>query len=256
MNKYLIVSLVFLFFLLIAAYKIDSFTNSNKIKFITLSNNGYIDYTLNCLKSLEKINFDGKLETYMIGDEGHLKLKNLGYECKKLDSNIGTEFNKFRTGHWHNITKKKFDIIHENLLNNDYVCFTDGDIVYLNKEFLNYCLENIGDNDMLIQNDRLTNDKNSTICSGFMFIKSNEKTKKLFNPVEATKNAKEGWGDQTYINNIKDKLKFELLPLDLFPNGNYYYINNKKINPYMIHFNWVVGHQKKQKMKQYNKWFI
>jgi len=31
----------------------------------------------------------------------------------------------------------------------------------------------------------------------------------------------EGWGDQTYVNQIKHNLRFGVLPLDLFPNGQY-----------------------------------
>ena len=63
----------------------------------------------------------------------------------------------------------------------DYVLFTDGDIVYENNNFVNYLLENIGDNDILIQNDtHLWDDTagkdSSYLCSGFMFIKSNAKT--------------------------------------------------------------------------------
>jgi ATP-dependent Lon protease len=58
---------------------------------------------------------------------------------------------------------------------------------------------------------------------------------------------KPNWDDQVYVNNIKYKLKFKKLPLELFPNGRYYYINNKKINPYMIHFNFLYGHKKKER---------
>ena len=34
--------------------------------------------------------------------------------------------------------------------------------------------------------------------------------------------------DQIYINQNINKLKYELLPLDLFPNGYYYYSQKKK----------------------------
>ena len=42
-----------------------------KVKFITLTNDGYIDYTLNCLKSLELINFKNDLYCYSIGSKSH-----------------------------------------------------------------------------------------------------------------------------------------------------------------------------------------
>lgn len=225
----------------------EPFTTDNVI-FITLTNNGYIDYTLNCYKSMNNLNMN--LHSYVIGKEAYDKLK--GRERTLLPSN-DTEFSEFRKGNWHNITKQKFKIIHDNLKHYKYVCFTDGDIVY-KKNVIDYCFEHIGGNDILIQNDTLDDDDHSNLCSGFMFIRSNDKTKRLFNPTIATKDAKEGWGDQMYINSIKEKLKYKMLPLNLFPNGQYYYKYQPK--SYLIHFNWIVGHKKKDKMKSYGYWFI
>ena len=79
----------------------------------------------------------------------------------------------------------------------------------------------------------------------------------VFNPLVIQENEnKLGWDDQVYINNIKKQLKYILLPLELFPNGNYYYANSKKINPYLIHFNWLTGNDKMKKMKFYKKWYL
>jgi hypothetical protein len=50
-------------------------------------------------------------------------------------------------------------------------------------------------------------------------------------------------------------MKYTRLPLSLFPTGKYYYKYSNNINPYMIHFNWIKGHEKKEKMIKYNKWF-
>ena len=65
-----------------------------------------------------------------------------------------------------------------------------------------------------------------------------------------------GWDDQIYINNHKHKLKYKMLPIELFPNGKYYYNNSANINPYLIHFNWIVGDEKKEKMRTYDKWYL
>ena len=276
-----------------------------EIKFITLTNSGYINYTLNCLESLKQINSKIDLHCYCIGKEGCNILKDKGYTCSLIDEEQNSNFQSFRTGNWSNITYNKFTIIHENLLKYKYVCLTDGDIVYENPYFYNYLLKNIQDNDMLTQSDLdcnipiqseldcnipiqsdsdcnipiqseldcnipiqsdsdcnipiqsdFDNDNEIPLCTGFMFIKSNPTTISLFDPknVEQYKNIV-GWDDQVYINDIKDKFKFKLLPLDLFPNGSYYY-NNTNLNPYMIHFNWLVGHEKAEKIKFYNKWYI
>jgi hypothetical protein len=228
----------------------------DNIAFITLTNNGYIDYTLNCLQSLKNINMKKPLKVYCIGEEGYsiLKQKQKEIVCELIEDEDANNFQEFRKNKWSNVVFHKINIIYNNLLKNEYVCLTDGDIVYENKRLFDYFLTYIDDNDLLIQSEGLDN---SSLCSGLMFIKSNEKTISFFNPenVEKYRN-KEGWCDQIYVNTNKYKLKFKKLPLSLFPTGNYYYQYNNVIQPYLIHFNWVVGHEKKDKMIKYNKWYI
>jgi len=230
------------------------------IAFITLTNDGYLEYTENCLKSLEKINSEVKLNCYCIGKKGYEYLNNKKYNGVLIngvliDEEENNNFQIFRQGNWSNIVFNKFVIIHENLLKYKYVCITDGDIVFENGNFLQYLLENIELNDLLIQTEYI-DDENYVLCSGFMFIKSNADTLHFFNPkhIEHNKNTL-GWDDQVYINDNKYKLKYKMLPIELFPNGKYYY-NNTIINPYLIHFNWIIGHTKKQKMRDYGKWHL
>jgi hypothetical protein len=227
----------------------------NNIAFVTLTNTGYIPYTLNCLKSLKKINFHLPLTSYCIGKKGFDNLISNGYTCNFIDEEQNSNFQLFRQGNWSNITFNKFKIIYDNLLKYQYVCFTDGDIVFENTKFLTYLIDHIGENDLLIQDDSYGNTEN--LCSGFMFIKSNPTTLSLFNPamMDSYKNNK-GWDDQVYINDNRHKLCYKKLPLDLFPTGNHYYKHFSTIQPYLIHFNWCVGHEKQQKMKHYKKWLL
>jgi hypothetical protein len=194
---------------------------------------------------------------YCIGTEGYLKLKEKGYNCVLIDEEKDAGFQSFRTGNWSDIVFHKFQIIHDNLLANDYVLISDGDIVYENNKFLDYLKETIDDKDMLIQNDTMEDTNDTNLCSGFMLIKSNELTKELFNPKLVKQfQQKDNWGDQSYLNEIKESLKYEKLPLDLFPNGKYFYSNKCKTPPYMIHFNWEVGKYKQSKMRKYKKWYM
>ena len=230
--------------------------NMDHIAFITLSNSGYIDYTLNCLQSLKNINMKKTLKVYCIGKEGNSILKNNNIASELIDDEDASDFQKFREKKWSNVVQHKFEIIYNNLLNNEYVCITDGDIVYENNKMFDYLLNNIENNDLLIQSEGIYN---SDLCSGFMFIKSNQSTIAFFNP-ENTKMYKNsvGWDDQVYINANRHKLKFKKLPLHLFPSGKYYYEYNKNINEqnYLIHFNWIIGDEKQKKMIEFNKWYI
>jgi hypothetical protein len=224
------------------------------VAFITLTNTGYINYTLNCLQSLKQINMEKQLRVYCVGEEGYSILKNNNFLCELIHDTESSNFQEFRKNKWSNITYYKFEIIYNNLLNHEYVCITDGDIVYENNEIFDYLLNNIEDNDLLIQSEGIYH---LDLCSGFMFIKSNDKTISIFNPENVKKyRNNEGWDDQIYINAIKYKLKFKKLPLQLFPTGNYYYEYNNIIQPYIIHFNWVIGDEKIQKMLHHNKWYI
>jgi len=237
--------------------KKDEQLNYSDVAFITLTNSGYIDYTLNCLKSLNMIKSKINLQCYCIGKAGYNVLikEGYGHTCYFLDDEINSNMQTFRNGNWSNITYYKFKIIYENLLKHSFVCITDGDIVYENNGFIDFLLENIADDDLLIQSEGLHYPDD--LCSGFMFIKSNETTKYIFNPenVEELKNIN-GWDDQVYVNNIKYKLKYKKLPLSLFPTGNHYYTySNNIINPYLIHFNWCIGHKKKEMMLKYKKWY-
>lgn len=149
------------------------------LAFITLTNDGYIDYTLNLLKSLELYNLDKKIKCYCIGKNGYTKLKNMGYNSFLIDDNINTNFCEYRQKNWKKIVSRKFNIISKNLKTHKYVLFTDGDIVFTHKNAINYLLENIGDNDMIIQSTKTKNN----VCSGFFMLKSNKKTIKLFDPI-------------------------------------------------------------------------
>ncbi len=229
-----------------------------KCTFLTLTNDGYIDYTLNCLQSLKKIGCSEPLVCYTIGDLAFQALHNAKANVVALhnENKKNAQFQVFRTEQWADVVSRKFEIIYQNLLLAEFVCFTDGDIVYEKNGFLDFCLAHIKNNDMLIQNDSMSDLSSANLCSGFMFIKSNPVTLKLFNPVNIKSLIKEGWGDQLYINSIKNTLKFQTLPLALFPNGKYFYEHAATIRPFLIHFNWVQGHVKKEKMQFYNKWFL
>ena len=231
-------------------------TARDDIAFITLTNTGYIDYTLNCLQSLDRISMKQPLHVYCIGEKGYSVLKDRQVSCDLIQTNDNISgLQEFRRRKWSNITYYKFEIIYKNLLNHKFVCITDGDIVYENNQMFDYLLQNIGDNDLLIQSEGISD---TDVCSGFMFIQSNETTRSIFHPDNVGKYRNvEGWDDQIYVNSVKYNLKYKKLPLKLFPSGNYFYTYSDMIDhPYLIHFNWITGNEKKTRMAKYNKWYI
>ena len=228
-----------------------------KIAYITLTNAGYVDYTLNCLKSLELLGQNRLLEVYCIDQVAIDKLTDypLKYLLDVPDEEIETEMQSFRTGNWNKVVFQKFRAIHKALLENDYVYFTDGDIVYKSDRFIRDLKNRMEDEDLdlLIQNDKQHDDDNSELCSGVMYIRSNEKTKHFFNPqfidVDLIK------CDQIYVNNMKDNLNYELLPLRKYPNGLYYH-QKQPNNPFLIHYNYLIGNDKREMMLKDGNWMV
>ena len=41
-----------------------------------------------------------------------------------------------------------------------------------------------------------------------------------------------------------------------FPNGPYFYQNYNKIDPFIIHFNYILGEDKISRMKELNEWYL
>lgn len=231
--------------------------NSKSIKFITLTNSGYLEFTLNLLQSLKNIKYEEEIECCCIDKKAFDILKQKGANCSLINNKDNQElanFHKYRWGNWGTIMSQKYVIIYENLLKYDYVCYTDGDIVFEDKNFMKYMLDNIKDNDLIAQDDR----PGGNICAGFMFIKSNDKTKHYFNLDNMNKlyNAQKQQGDQSYVNMISSKFKYNTLLKKLYPNGRFYFENHKIIKPYMIHFNWCKGLNKIELMKKYKKWYL
>jgi len=226
----------------------------DNISFITLTNSGYIKYTLNCLESIKNINLNIPLHCYCIGKKGYETLLNKGYKCSLINDEENSNFATYKNGNWSKITFNKFKIIHENLLKYKYVCYTDSDVVYENNEFFGYLVEKIGDYEMLTQNNC---EGVNSVSTGFMFIRSTENTLALFNPsyIESTCHMSNDYDINDYLENIKHKIHYKLLPVSLFPYGNYYYNNHFNISPYLIHFNWLVGDEKKEKMISFGKWY-
>jgi hypothetical protein len=65
--------------------------------------------------------------------------------------------------------------------------------------------------------------------------------------------------DQSYFNKfVKPNCIFQSLSLLKYPNGHYFYNNNARCKEVstLVHFNWVHGHIKMAKMKQYKMWLL
>ncbi len=233
----------------------------NKTIFFTITNEGYMDYTKNMIESLKTLNCDKKVLLVCIDKISNDYFKSKGYFTYLIDLNFN-KFSNYGTDDFAKVTYIKLFMIHKLLEMNYNILITDGDIYYVKNpidELNNYREIN---GDMWIQNDTIYDNNFDNLCSGFMYVRSNSRTKMYFNIEipefsERYKLCSKHSADQTYINLfIAPHLRVHLFPLNKFPNGNYFYNfgDNIKDSIVMVHFNWVVGHEKKERMKKYGMW--
>ena len=225
------------------------------IKLITLTNFGYKHFTENALKSLSLLNFDiSKIIIYTLDNKAYKyfseKYKNI--TCKQINDINLPDLAKYQDSNWNKLTIQKIKIVYEELKQNKYLLLFDGDIVFENIKFLEFCYNELINEELDIICQHEWNDNNSNdFCTGFYLLKSTKNTMNCFNVDLLNVNE----NDQHFLNRKKHMLKHKLLPIDKFPNGKYYY-EQKPEEPYIIHFNFVFSHDKERKMRQYNKWYI
>ena len=230
------------------------------VQSITFTNYGYLDFTMNLCESIKKNKIDLELLIYCTDKKSFDYLSKYNYNCILLNSNLSqskrAEAWKAGNSKFGEMMVSKFESIYDGLLKNDYVIYIDGDIV-IKENILEYLQKEIEENDFLFQLDY--NNKRphqNDLCAGFMMIKSSDETKKIFNPdeidIESIINMPAH--DQTYLNDLKHNFKYKFLSPILFPNGAFYF--NYLTEPKIIHFNYIVGKDKKNKMKKMKEWYI
>ena len=243
----------------------------DNISIITMTNSGYLDFTRNCIKSLEKIGIFNLLKVYCVDEKCYRELE----EYKNvvlMDHVYGDSVNnlqKFPRA-WQKMMKNsntestfkdlvflKFNAISHALENSSFVMLVDGDVVFLNDEFLNYAYNAIENFDILFQSETDGVDKDNP-CSGLMFMKSTNVVKDFFNLTTVMED--ESWdtfiGDQDYVHKNCNKLNYNYLPVELYPNGRYFQKHRGNISPYMVHYNWLRSTQKLKIMRRTNGWYI
>lgn len=232
--------------------------NDKKFEFITLTNDGYIEYTQNLVNSLKNINLHESLKIYCVGKKSYNHFSSQSLNTIQLKSSIFDKkniFQSWRTKNFNKLMFIKLSIIHENLKTSKQVLYSDGDIVFIKNPFDE--LKSETKNDIIAQFDFNPDKDVNTLCAGFMLINSNEKTLDLFNPNNVPRELLDRhyyFDDQKYINERISALNYKFLDIKSYPNGAYFYKNFEKLSPKIIHFNYLVGESKKIKMKKMGYW--
>lgn len=228
----------------------------------TLTNHGYLLYTLNMLKSLRPFGLDKKILIIAIDRKSHSILKKLGYNTVCINESLAA-FYPWNTEGYDKVCYYKLELIYRILSLGKSVLLIDGDIVFQQNPEADIVYWNQSTEDVWIQNDGINDTHTQNMCTGYMFIRSNEKMIALYDCI--SESGKEKYAkcvfnnnDQTYFNDyVKPACSMTALPLCLYPNGNIFYaVPSLKEQAILVHFNWVKGHQKMAKMKEHKMWLL
>jgi hypothetical protein len=231
----------------------------------TVTNHGYLFYTLNMLKSLRSFGLDKKVFLVCIDKKAAATLQRFGYTpfCIQ-DSTLGS-FCPWNSKGYDKICYLKLELIYRILSLQAHVLLLDGDIVFQKDPLIDlrgWWNDTIYD--VWIQNDSQENRNTKNMCTGYMFLKSSNRLIELYDCVSDQGKKKYEVcaldnNDQSYFNRfIKPGCMMKALPLESYPNGKMYYDHKAAIqaSAVLVHFNWVQGHLKMAKMKEHKMWLL
>lgn len=231
----------------------------------TITNYGYLMYTCNMLKSLAPYGLDKKMFIVCIDKRAATILKGLGYHVYCIDDTELSRFSSWNTKGYDKICYIKLQVIYHILSLYKNVLLVDGDIVFKKNPISDILSWQSNDQyDIWIQNDSLHNTNLENMCTGYMYIKSNDNMIKQYEcisdaGIQRYKVCAFDNNDQTYFNKyVKPFCTMYPLSLEDYPNGKFFYENTEALRQraILVHFNWVIGHLKMAKMKEHKLWLL
>ena len=223
------------------------------MKYLTFLNSGCLNLCLNMLKSAENVGIDmNNFYIACLDAAVYEELDRRQYKNSYLftDQQI-TDYQNWSfsgTSGFRQIVKYKWKVINDIYKIYPNLIWVDTDIVF--KENPTEMLSNHPE--ILFQSDA----PGSTLCSGFMVFNDTIHCKNLISDCYAYDSGDDQLiVNQIALNNYRDNIS--TLDEDLFPNGNVYYIQNRKENAIIVHNNWMIGVEvKENKFKEEQLWFL
>ena len=235
----------------------------------TMTTNGYKYLTLNLIESLKKAKIGWTLMVICVDRESYIFMRQMNVPCVYYKPNVpvivGTNPSQFGSQTFMTFNKIKLDLMEEIRVKAPeqikYITYMDGDIVVF-KDFVPFIRDKFAscDNLLFFQNDDLYGQPNTRAngCTGFFCLKRTFLLQSPFyvNDLNAWKEIRE---DQIWVNNkiVEYKIPFDYFERDLFPNGPY--VKNgawRNVEPYLIHYNYIIGNDKVNFMKRLKHWFL
>ncbi len=254
--------------------KIDSFLTEKTLVF-TVTSDGYKYYTWNLYKMLQALKVPWKLCILCLDKESNEFFQRIAQIPSRLylmpgDRVMHKEPVRFGTTPFKRMNRMKLKALQElsQRPDIDTLIFMDSDIAVF-RDFVPFLKDFLQTNPLAFQCDEKL--ENSFACSdtsactnpctGVIGMLLNSETRPVFK--DLFKVESETWSvamtDQDYVaNRLKAlKISYETLPRKDFPNG--IFLGNNKYregDPYLLHFNYIVGKAKQKSMLEKECWLL
>lgn len=259
--------------------RLKSIPLDTTLQWITFINHGYIDYAKNFFKCMEKANIQMKLIVFCADKQSVEELEALHNEncicilADFLEKSLPADLKRWGNKEYKQIVFTKLDIILY-ALQNTYdlgvkaIGYIDTDIaLFMNPRipFL-YYMDKQPDISIFSQCDEAkpgcTNiECCPNICSGVIVFRNKKELYQVFEYKEAVLN--NYLGDQDFLRAalLKASIPFVTLDKNILPNGCFFpELKQKKIKfpkwCCLIHFNYMIGHDKKKAMQLQELWYV
>jgi hypothetical protein len=253
------------------------------MQWITLINFGYVDFTKNFIRSMEKAAVNFVLRIYCIDDEAITALTGFSdkCECRKADFldklRLPSEWKVWMHHRdskeemraaldYRRITMSKLNVIsHELRTTNDVVGYIDMDIVLFSDptSIILDVMDQHPDVDIFAQCDEPGSHCTSSLChnfcTGVVIFRPHILKTDLFS--YTSRDVVTLTGDQEFLNRQVKVHGVQVKTLDrqVFPNGCVFPLLRAVPVDFsgacLVHFNWMVGKEKIAAMKLQNVWF-
>jgi hypothetical protein len=232
---------------------------------VTITNSGYMLYTLNMLKSLVPYGWDRKVLVVCMDHDASQRIRERGNISVVVEEQKLDRFCSWNTKGYEEICYWKLATIYRLLSMNKNVILVDGDIVFRrdpSPDWRQWWSDRVYD--VWIQNDSQLDRDTTNMCTGYMMIRSTPQMITVYDCISEQGRRKYDEcifdnNDQTYFNRyVKPSCRFLPLLLEHYPNGKMYTENKSKIDGkcILVHFNWIKGHFKLITMKQNGMWLL
>ncbi len=238
-----------------------------KINILIITNKGFLNFTHNFIQNVKNLELKYNIIIACLDEECYENLISL-----KLDSNFELikyfdetlkDFKSWGTLDYKKLVFKKLDIYYDilNIYPNKDIIYIDLDIYLFSDpipQLINY-IENKPNYDIYFQCDEENKQcVKCKACSGFMYIKNNENTKKIFNwkSICSEEEAYNFTGNQQYLYKYMDKIvNWTTLSRNLYPNG--IFVEDIPKDALILHYNFIEGEGEKMiKMFKNGHWLI